>query len=298
MGDDASRRRATSDRVGVSDRLGGAAGLAAHGYGKDGIRILTRGYQGDGVVIRDLTLDLRISGDFSPAYLRGDNSTTLPTDAMRNHAYAVALERPAAEPEDLAAEILERLLRAIPAATAGWASLTIHPWVPLPPPGASAFVPAGWAGQAEVGMDRSGTTTMGGLIGLSLLSPFGSNFVGFHRDEMTDQPDAVNRVLAGTVAATWHYRSAVESFTAARDRARAAIIEAFRVDESPAIQWIVFAMGAAALSAVPELDDITVTFAGRPHAPASLPGGRDPTDAVWSVAEGPCGITEATVRRS
>ncbi len=190
----------------MPDRRAGAADLGAHSYGKDGIRILTRGHQGDGAFLRDLTLDLRITGDFSPAFLRGDNSTTLPTDAMRNHAYAVALERPAAEPEDLAAEILERLLRAIPAATAGHAFVTIHPWVALPPPGASAFVPAGWTGRAEVGMDRSGTTTTGGLAGLSLLSPFGSHFAGFHRDDMTDQPDALDRVLAGTVDATWHYR--------------------------------------------------------------------------------------------
>jgi len=295
MGDDARRRRATTDRT---DRPDGAAVLGAHSYGKDGIRILTRGHQGDGAFLRDLTLDLRITGDFSPAFLRGDNSTTLPTDAMRNHAIAVALERPAAEPEDLAEAILDRLLRAMPAATAGRACLTIHPWVPLPPPGAHAFVPAGWAGQADVRMDRSGSTTTGGFIGLSLLSPFGSNFAGFYRDDMTDQPDALDRVLAGTVDATWHYRGAVESYTAARDRARVAIIEAFRVEESPAIQWIVFAMGAAALNAVPELDDVTVTFAGRPHAPASPPGGRDPIDTVWSVAEGPRGVTEATVRRS
>jgi urate oxidase len=292
MGDDAGRRRATTDRQGAA-----AGDLGGHSYGKDGIRILTRRHQGDGAVVRDLTVDLRITGDFSAAYVRGDNSTTLPTDAMRNHALAVALEHPAAEPEDLAAEILDRLLRAIPAATAGRASLTIHPWVPLPPPGAGAFVPAGWVGRAVIEVGPSGTTTTGGLVGLSLLSPFGSNFEGFYRDEMTDQPDAVNRVLAGTVDATWHYRGAVESYTAARDQARAAITAAFRVEESPAIQWIVFAMGAAALRAVPQLDDVTVTFTGRPHAPASPPGGRDPADAVWSVADGPCGVTEATVRR-
>jgi urate oxidase len=269
------------------------AHLGRHSYGKDGIRILTRRRDGEGIIARDLTLNIRVFGDFSAAFLEGDNSTTLPTDAMRNHALAVAAEFPSAEPEDVAAKTLARLLESITVADSAAASVTIHSWDQLA--SIDAFAAAGWVGQAEIRADRNETVTTGGFGGLTLLRPFGSDFAGFYRDDMTDQPDAIDRVLTGVLDVTWRYRTPVAGYGAVRDRVRSAMTRVFGAEPSPAIQRTVYLMGTAALEVAPELDDVTVVFTGEPYGPPTSPGVL--SDAIWSGTYGPKGVTEATVRR-
>jgi urate oxidase len=245
----------------------------------------------DGVAtVRDFSLDIFLHGDFAAAYLWGDNSTTLPTDSMRNHAAAVADEMPRAEPETCGGELLRRLLAAVPAAEWGEVALTIHPWSPLD--GDHVFLAAPWVGRATVTAQRDGAVTISGGIGdLLVLTPFGSGFAGFLRDAMTDQEDAFDRVLSGRVEASWRYGGdlGAAGFGEIRRRVYGAITRAVGAETSLGVQQTVYSMGAAALAAAPELEEITLVFAARPHSPVGT--------AAWAAGESPVGVTEATVRR-
>lgn len=280
------------------------ARLASHSYGKAGVRLLIRHAPDDPSVL-DLSLDVQVRGDFGLAFVHGDNSTTLPTDSMRNHALVLADEMPGAEPEAYGRHLLARLLEAIPAADGASVSVTIQPWInPWHTEGkhvagpAPVLVPAPWVGRAEVDVTRDGPETItGGLGEFQVLVPFGSGFSGFLRDELTDQADEVDRVMSGRIDAVWRYRDGPIAYGDTRERVRMALATAFGEVPSPGVQHTVYRMACAALDAAPELAGITVAFAARPHRAAGPVAGRPLSGDVWVVGTSPSGITEATVRR-
>jgi urate oxidase len=272
------------------------AALASHSYGKSGIRFLIR----DGGSVQDRSLDLDVRGDFAPAFLEGDNSTTLPTDSMRNHALVLADEMPAAEAEVYGEHLVRRLLDAIPVASGVALALTLRPWIQT---GHQALTPGGWIGRATVDLARvdaeagAPATITGGLEDLQVLVPSGSGFSGFLRDALTEQSDESDRVLAGRVDAAWRYGTGTVPYAGVRERVGASLLAAVGDGPSPGVQRTVYLMGCAALEAAPELSDITVSFTARPHRPAGGIGGRPASTAVWVVGEAPAGVTRATVRR-
>src|SRR5213594_4749071 len=72
------------------------AELSSNSYGKSAVRLfkVVRSSAGGRHEIRDLTVDVALSGQFAAAHVEGDNSAILPTDTMKNTVYAKAREHP------------------------------------------------------------------------------------------------------------------------------------------------------------------------------------------------------------
>src|SRR3954451_17438525 len=66
--------------------------LGANRYGKAEVRLVKVERTPGRHVIRDLTVDVALEGDFAAAHLTGDNTGLLATDTMRNTVYALAPE--------------------------------------------------------------------------------------------------------------------------------------------------------------------------------------------------------------
>lgn len=274
-------------------------------YGKAGIRLATVRREGTRNDFSDLTIDVRLEGDFASAHTRGDNAALLPTDTMRATCYALAREHGVDAPEPFALLVAERLLTAAPAAGRAEVHVAAHPWERLLVGGSAhphAFRPGpGGDRTATVTRTRDGAVTVtAGVAGLRLLKTTGSAFCGFARDRYTVLAEAEDRVMATTVHAAWRYRQAGVD----HDRLAAGVPETFSTafachDESQSLQHTLYAMGQAVLDAHAEVGWIRFRLPNEHHVLADLSAhGLDNPGAVFVVGDRPYGVIEGTVTRT
>ena len=84
--------------------------LGQNDYGKSRVRLLRVTHREDKHEIKELTLGIRLEGDFRTAYTEGDNSKILPTDTMKNTVYALAKKHPMGATEAFCGILIEHFL--------------------------------------------------------------------------------------------------------------------------------------------------------------------------------------------
>ena len=278
------------------------ARMGANRYGKDGVRlVLVRRGEGDGGrdVLRDLTVDLRLSGDFEDVHTEGDNSPVLPTDTMRSTVYALAQDHLTGAIEDFASALGHRLLDASPAAYVAEVAIREHSWLPAADDVPHAFVGgAPEAASCEVVVARdTGPDVISGIEGMAVLKTTGSAFSGFLRDDYTVLAETDDRILATSVTATWQQDG--RTYEDTRTRIRAALLDTFaRHDDSQSVQHTLWAMGRAALAAAPEVVAVDLRMPNKHHVLVDLsPFGIANDRAVYVATDRPYGVIEGTVER-
>ena len=279
-----------------------ASRLESHAYGKVGIRLAKVERSGDWHTFHDLTIQIRMRGDFAGAYTDGDNSTTIPTDTMRATAYALAADESLAETERYLERLGRRLLSVTPAANTVTARALVHAWERLRVHGAQhphSFRESGPDATAEVQVDRDGPAAVtSGLAGLTLAKTTGSGFSGFLTDDLTVLAETDDRILATAIEAEWTWLRPPKSYVDVRGSTQRAIEEVFATQFSPAVQRTLYAAGEAVLSAVPEIAGVTLRMPNRHHVAVDLtPFGRANSNEVFTVPDRPYGLIEGTVTR-
>jgi urate oxidase len=281
------------------------ASMGANRYGKDGIRLVLVRRGAERHELRDLTVDVRLEGDFDRVHTDGDNAPVLPTDTMRSTVYALAQEHLTGPIEPFGAALGRRFLDASPAATTAEVTLREHPWaraqvdgVPAP----HAFVGgAGERATAVVTVRRPGAVdTRSGLAGLLVLKTADSAFSGFLRDEFTVLAETDDRILATEVTAEWQYddAAAAPSYDEVRAAARRALVATFATHDSKSVQHTLYAMGAAVLEACAGITRVSLRMPNKHHVPVDLSGfGVDNDRAVFVATDRPYGVIEGTVER-
>ncbi|CAN5306666.1 urate oxidase [soil metagenome] len=276
--------------------------MGANSYGKDGIRLVTVARLPDRHEVRDLTVDVRLEGDFARVYTAGDNSAVLPTDTMRTTVYALARAHPLGDVEGFGAALAERFLAATPAASVARIRLSEHPWARVEAGGRAhphAFSrSSGERWTATVAATRSGVRIGAGLEGLVLLKTAGSAFAGFLKDRYTVLEETDDRLLATEMSATWQYASAETDFPACRRDVRRALVEAFADHGSRSLQHTLWAMGEAVLRDCGQVERVSLSLPNRHHFTVDLaPFGLDNDDEVFVATDRPYGVIEGTVER-
>jgi urate oxidase len=291
------------------------AHLGTNRYGKDGIRLVLvrRGTSDDGPhELRDLTVDVRLEGDFEAVHTEGDNSRVLPTDTMRSSVYALAQQHLAGAIEGFGAALTRRFLDVSPAATSAQVTLREHAWSHAQVDGGAhphSFV-GGSAECATATVTRTragGLEVRSGLTGLTVLKTRGSAFAGFLRDELTVLPEADDRILATEVTAEWSYGGTGDAahdaagdaaYDEVRRTARATLIATFSRHDSASVQHTLYAMGAALLADCPGVSDVRLRMPNKHHVLVDLaPFGIANDRAVFVATDRPFGVIEAEVRR-
>lgn len=285
-----------------------AAVLGPNRYGKDGIRLVLVRRGGPTHQLRDLTVDVRLSGDFDRVHTDGDNAPVLPTDTMRSTVYALAQDHLTGSLEEFGLALGRRFLAVTPAATTAEVTLREHGWVRAsvagePHPHAFSAGPPEQP-TATVTSTRNGASVVGGVAGLTLLKTTGSGFAGFLRDEFTVLAETDDRILATEVAASWSYGGApaapeaTPSYDETRAAARRALVETFATHESRSVQHTLHAMGAAVLDACPGVVEVSLRMPNKHHVAVDLDRFGIPNDrAVFVATDRPFGVIEGTVRR-
>jgi urate oxidase len=270
------------------------ATLGPNRYGKSGIRLVTVDRRDDRHDLLDLTVDVRLEGDFAAAHVDGDNAAVLPTDTMRGTVYALARDG-AAPVEAFGLRLARRFLDAAAAAATAHVTLVAEPWDRLGP---TAFTGGAGRRTAAITATRDDAWVRAGLTDLVVLKTTGSGFSGFLRDEYTTLADTDDRILATRITADWRYDGLDVDWDEAQAQIRGALLDAFAAHDSASVQHTLHAMGEAALAARPDVAEIHLLLPNLHHVQADLsPYGLDNPGAVFVATDRPYGVIEATVLR-
>ena len=281
------------------------AELASNSYGKSAVRLFKveriRGSARH--EIRDLTVDVALTGDFTAAHVAGDNSAILPTDTMKNTVYAKACEHEVGEPEEFALLLAEHFLDSAGAATGAKITVTEHAWRRVDVDGRPhdhAFERGGAEKRvANVAMLRSGTAAVFARIeDLLILKTAQSAFTGFERDRYTTLKETSDRILATSMTATWRYAANARNYGPQFRDVRECLLATFADHESASVQHTLYAMADAVLQQCPAVDEISITMPNKHHLLVNLePFGLDNPNEIFVPTEAPYGLIEATLRR-
>jgi urate oxidase len=277
--------------------------LTHHSYGKSRVRLTRVTRLPDRHEIRELTVDIRLEGDFDASYTLGDNSRIIATDTMKNVVYALAQGRPAEAIEEFGAALAGHFVEEYPHVRSATVGLAEHPWRRIAVDGLDhphAFVGGGGETRTtSVTRRLDGLRVESGLDGLLVLKTTGSGFSGFLRDRHTTLPETTDRILATEVRSRWTYApGAVVRWDEAHARVRRSMLETFAAHHSLAVQQTLFAIGEAALGACAEVEEITLTLPNRHRILVDLGRfGQTNVNEIFVATDEPFGLITGTLRR-
>ncbi len=280
--------------------------LGANRYGKSRIRLVTVDRATERHVLRDLTVDVSLEGDFTAAHVDGDNTNLVATDTMKNTVYAFARDHMSGATEDYGLA-LARHFAAYPQVDRAVITLREHPWerIPLAVGDApDAFIRSGdLIRVAIVGATKLGASVEAGVEELTVMKTTKSAFTGFERDAYTTLPETDDRVMATKISALWGYaETAAEpgfDFDASFNRAKTTLLTVLAEHFSPSVQTSIWVMASAMLEAEPSIDWVRMVLPNLHHWTVNLePFGLDNPNMVYVSTTEPHGLIDATVRRS
>src|SRR5690242_12691279 len=76
--------------------------LVQNSYGKSSVRLTKVTRHPDCHDLAELTVNIRLEGDFARSYTHGDNRNVAATDSMKNTVYVLAKRHPLNSPESFA----------------------------------------------------------------------------------------------------------------------------------------------------------------------------------------------------
>jgi urate oxidase / 2-oxo-4-hydroxy-4-carboxy-5-ureidoimidazoline decarboxylase len=226
-------------------------------------------------------ISVEVFGDnFLPAYTRGDNSSVVATDSMKNFILSQAREYEGATLEGylalLGSGFLERYEQMRDVRVSG----RELPFDPAQVPGDGGFEPSRvlrrrGSGEHSVAALRYGRGEAGsdlleqrsGRVGMELLKVEGSAFTRFVRDEYTTLPERSDRPLFIGLDVHWTYGDPLDALGetpqryVAGEQARDVCAAVFDDLVSESIQQLVHEMGKRLLERYPQLR--SVEFAAR-----------------------------------
>jgi urate oxidase len=276
--------------------------LTDDNYGKQAVRLVTVRRGPDRHELKDVTVAIRFEGDFTAAYVDGDNRGVFPTDTMKNTVYALAAEHPFDDVEDFGLALTDHFLQASPRAASVRVDLTEHLWEPIEAGGSPhphAFRRAGSEQRtAIVTRNQEGATVLAGIADLVVMKTAKSAFEGFPRDRYTTLKETSDRLLATAVQATWRYTRPSVAFGTLWREVRRLLLETFANHDSRSVQHTLHAMGEAVLETL-DVEEIHLSMPNKHHIPVDLtPFGLESRNEIFVATGEPYGLIEGTLRRT
>jgi len=275
--------------------------IIANSYGKSEVRLVTVRRGPDRHELRDVTVAIRLEGDFAAAYTHGDNTGVVATDTMKNTVYALAAEHPFDDVEDFGLALTEHLTRTYPQVASARVELTEHLWERIEAGGSPhphAFRRAGSERRtAVVTRGPSSVSVLAGLEDLVVMKTAKSAFEGFPRDRWTTLKETGDRLLATALRATWRYSRPYVPFGRLWSDVRRVLLATFAEHDSRSVQHTLYAMGDAVLETL-DVEEIHLAMPNRHHIPVDLtPFGGENRNEIFVATTEPYGLIEATLRR-
>ncbi|HUL32708.1 MAG TPA: urate oxidase [Candidatus Eisenbacteria bacterium] len=275
--------------------------LGENYYGKQRVRILQVTRHVDRHDVKELTVGIRLEGDFETAHTQGDNSKVLPTDTMKNTVYVLAKKHGIETPEHFCLLLANHFLDTQPQISRTRIDANETLWVRLPF-GRKAH-PHTFTRSSEerrtasVLAGRTEKRVQAGIKGLFVLKTTDSAFEGFLRDSYTTLKEDRNRILATVVRASWTYRTGTPDFESIWHGVRQTLLETFAEHDSKSLQQTLYAMGRAAVKKFGDICAIHLSLPNKHYNLVDLsPFHLDNPKELFLPTDEPHGLIEATIR--
>ena len=279
-----------------------SAVLTHHAYGKSQIRLTKVVRRADRHDLKELCVAVQLEGDFGASYVHGDNRRIVATDTMKNIVYVLAQKHALTDIESFGQAVAGHFLEQYPHVSAAVIRLVEQPWQRVVTGGQEhphTFVGGGSEKRTcTVTLTRQGLRVESGLDGLALLKTTDSAFAGFIRDAYTTLPETDARIFATVLSADWLYAEAPADWDRCHRLIRQALLEAFARHQSLSVQQTLHAMGAAALEACREVEQVSLRMPNKHHLLVNLqPLGLENNNEIFVPTEEPYGVITGTLRR-
>ena len=281
--------------------------LSQNCYGKSSVRVAKVVRHPDRHELKEVAVDIQLTGYFESVYRAGDNSPVLPTDTMKNTVYALAKEHALLTIEDFGLSLARYFLDNNPQISSArielaeklWQRILTSSTAQAAAPHPHAFTSAGseqWT--SVITPDRTSTSIRSGLKDLLLLKTKDSGFSGFPRDKFTTLKETDDRIFATDLQTSWLYRGENIDFARCRQALRQTLLETFARHRSLSVQHTLYAMGEAALENCREVEEIHLVMPNKHYLPFDLERfGMENHNEIFVPTDEPFGRIEGTIKR-
>lgn len=276
--------------------------LISNSYGKGRVRIMRVARDSARHEVRELSVQVMLTGDFAAAYTKGDNRQVIATDSIKNIVNIVARDHVAAENELFAGVLAQYFLDRYPHVAGVEVTAYETKWRRLEVDGAAhdhAFALDG-NGRPFVKLEatREGRRLASGVDGFTFLKTTESGWEEYWVDEATTLKPTADRLFATAMEAQWLWSGIPASYAAANAAVLDAALKVFATTYSPGVQATLYQMGEAVLTAVPEVEQISMACPNKHYLPIDLaPFGRAFDGQVFTPTDEPHGQIVCTVGR-
>jgi urate oxidase len=276
--------------------------LGQNNYGKSRVRLLRVSRASSSHEIKEITIAIRLEGDFESAHTIGDNSKILPTDTMKNTVYVLAKQYPPEPIEEFSAHLIEHFLTYNPQVARAEIECTENLWSRIPvggKPHDTAFMrAAGEKRTSLVAATRAAAEFSAGISDLVILKSAQSGFEGYIHDPYTTLKERSDRILATSMRAEWVYVSEGIAFSSVWHGVRKLLLETFAEHDSLSLQHTLYAMGEAVLGNFEQIQEIRLSMPNKHYNLVDLqPFGLENDNEIFLPIDEPHGLIEATLRR-
>jgi urate oxidase len=285
--------------------------LGQNNYGKADVRLFKVFRDQARHEVKDVWVDVAMTGDFTAAHTLGDNTDLLATDTVRNTVYALAKDGLTGSIEEFGKHLIRHFVQAGPKISSVRVKMTEHRWDRIsigdstgaPLEHDHSFTRDVGKHTAVVEGDGSSFTVTSGIDELFILKTTNSGWEGFLREQYTTLPDTNDRILATVVTAHWHYNQSALDSEIDYDRIWAGvwqqILETFTDHYSPSMQGTLYQMGKAVLERFPEIEKIHFSFPNKHHIKYNLERfGMENDNTIFHADAEPYGLIEGWVERA
>jgi len=276
--------------------------LIQHQYGKARVRVMKVTRNGKRHSIKELTVEVGLSGNFDASFTKADNRLVVATDSMKNIVNVFAKKKLGAQTEDFGVALGEHFLKTYPQVQRVEIGLSERCWTRLNVggrPHEHAFLEKSPAKPfARIICTIKETQIESGIENLLILKSTGSGFEDFLRDEFTTLPGTSDRIFATKLKATWTYTRKPKNYSATNEKILSAMLTVFAKNFSPSVQVTLFQMGEAALKAAPEISKVHLAMPNKHCLLINLaPFGLENNNELFVPTDEPHGQIEGTVAR-
>jgi urate oxidase len=276
--------------------------LIKNRYGKGRVRVMRIHRDGERHEVSQLNIKAMIEGDFARTYTHADNTRTVSTDTIKNVVNIVARENTGLCTEEFCQVLAKKYLDRYPQVTS--VAITAHEtkWSRLSfggkPHPHSFILDSNGKPTVEVTATREGSTLASGIDGFAFMKSTQSGWEDYLKDPYTTLKETNDRMCATSMVASWKWTAKPSSYPATNAKILATLLEVFGTTYSASVQDSLYRMGEAALSAVPEISEISMACPNMHFIPMNLSAfGLDNNNDVFLPTDEPHGQIECTVGR-
>jgi urate oxidase len=276
--------------------------LDKNAYGKNAINLSKIIRHKDHHDIRQISVNISLTGDFDEVHTAGDNTKVLPTDTMKNTVYALAKDHFTTSIEAFGLHLADHFLSNNPQVSEVNIDLTEHCWKRLSFDGAPhthSFVNGGSEKhKALITKQRQKTILSAGISDLLILKTTDSGFENYIKDEYTTLKETDDRIFSTECDIIWQYATIPSDPAHLYEAIKDNLLHTFATHKSLSVQHTLYAMGEEVLKNYKEIKEITLKMPNKHHIPFNLRQfGMDNNNEIFIATDEPYGYITGTLTR-